>query len=175
VNIQETHPARPGELSIALGEAHAALPRVLTRLVRTTDEVWPTILRGTLGIVMLPHAAQKTVGWFGGQGFSQTVQFFNTQQHLPVALAVLVIVIEQVGTLALIFGLFTRVAAAGIGAVMVGAIATGHIGNGFFMNWSGMQAGEGFEYHLLVLAIVSALILGDGGRASVDRILGGQS
>jgi len=54
---------------------------------------------------------------------------------------------------------------------MAGAIVTVHLRNGFFMNWSGNQTGEGFEFHLLALAMVAALILGGGGRASIDRIL----
>jgi putative oxidoreductase len=84
---------------------------------------------------------------------------------------VLVIVIEQVGSLALVLGLLTRAAAAGVGLVMIGAIFTVHLRYGFFMNWSGTQAGEGFEFHLLALAMVAALILGGGGRASIDRVL----
>ena len=42
---------------------------------------------------------------------------------------------------------------------------------GFFMNWSGTQQGEGFEYHLLVLGIAIALIIKGGGTWSVDRAL----
>ena len=147
------------------------LSRAHQRLVRTTDAAWPAILRLTLGGVMLPHAAQKTLGLFGGGGYAQTMHWFTASLRLPTALAVLVIVIEQVASLALILGLFTRAAAAGIGLVMLGAVFTVHLRNGFFMNWYGTQAGEGFEFHLLALAMVLALMLGGGGRASIDRAL----
>ncbi len=66
-------------------------------------------------------------------------------------------------------GAGTRLAAAGIGAVMLGAIATVHAEHGFFMNWFGNQKGEGFEYHLLALAMAFALIVRGGGKASIDR------
>jgi len=141
------------------------------RLISTTGAAWPTILRVALGGVMFPHAAQKTLGLFGGGGVAQTMHWFTEQLHIPTGLAVLVIVIEQIGSLALVLGLFTRAAAAGVGAVMVGAILTVHLRNGFFMNWYGTQAGEGFEFHLLALAMVAALIIGGGGRASIDRSL----
>jgi putative oxidoreductase len=55
--------------------------------------------------------------------------------------------------------------------VMLGAIATVHSNVGFFMNWTGQQQGEGFEYHLLVIGIVIALLIRGGGAASVDGAL----
>lgn len=68
-----------------------------------------------------------------------------------------------VDSVLLLAGLGRRFAAAGI--------VTVHATNGFFMNWYGNQAGEGFEYHLLVLGLALALILRGGGRASLDRSL----
>jgi putative oxidoreductase len=35
--------------------------------------------------------------------------------------------------------------------------------NGFFMNWFGTQAGERYEYHLLVIGMALALIIAGGG------------
>jgi putative oxidoreductase len=46
-----------------------------------------------------------------------------------------------------------------------------HLPNGFFMNWMGNQKGEGFEYHLLVLAMAAALLLRGAGAFSLDRAL----
>lgn len=138
----------------------------------TTDDGWaPLVLRLTLGVVIFPHGAQKLLGWFGGYGFEGTMGYFTQQIGLPYLLGLLVILIEFFGSLALVVGALTRLAALGIGAVMIGAIATVHAGNGFFMNWSGQQAGEGFEYHLLVLGIVLALLVAGAGRWSVDRAI----
>jgi len=73
--------------------------------------------------------------------------------------------------LGLIVGLLTRVAAFGIGVVMVVAALMGHVGNGFFMNWMGNQKGEGFEYHVLAVAGALVLMIEGGGKASLDRVL----
>ena len=54
---------------------------------------------------------------------------------------------------------------------MTGAIFMVHLPNGFFMNWFGNQAGEGFEYHLLAIGMAAALMIAGGGKWSVDRFL----
>jgi putative oxidoreductase len=137
-----------------------------------TDDSWSgLVLRVALGAVMFPHGAQKLLGWFGGPGFSNTMAIFTSQMHVPAALAVLVIIGESFGAVALILGLFSRVAAFGILCNMLGAIAMVHWSNGFFMNWFGKQAGEGFEYHLLAIAISLAILIRGGGRLSVDLAL----
>lgn len=136
----------------------------------STDESWiGFILRVTLGVVMFPHGAQKLLGWFGGPGFSQAMAGFTTHMQIPAALAVLVIIAESFGAVGLIVGLFTRIAAFGILCDMIGAVAMVHWRNGFFMNWAGKQAGEGFEYHLLVIAISLAILIEGAGRWSIDR------
>jgi putative oxidoreductase len=142
------------------------------RALMRTDDAWaPAVMRIILGAVMFPHGAQKALGWFGGGGVSNTVHFFSSALGVPPPITLVVIGIEFVGAVALILGVFTRVAAAAMGAVMLGAVAMVHAPNGFFMNWFGNQAGEGFEYHLLVLGMVAALVISGGGRASVDRRL----
>lgn len=137
-----------------------------------TEDTWANlILRVMLGVVMFPHGAQKLFGWFGGHGFTATMAVFTDKMHIPAFLAVLVIVAESLGALGLICGLLSRVAALGILCNMIGAIATVHWPNGFFMNWSGKQAGEGFEYHLLTIAIALALLISGGGKWSLDRLI----
>lgn len=106
---------------------------MMWRLLRTEGDVLPLVLRLTLGIVMLPHGAQKMLGWFGGPGFGGTIAAFQEHQGLPPFLTALVIVAEFFGSLGLLAGLLTRFSALGIGAVMVGAIFLGHLPNGFFM------------------------------------------
>jgi len=143
---------------------------MLTRLMRTGDDTAATILRLVLGLVMFPHAAQKVFGWFGGPGFGDAVGFFSSM-GMPKALAVLVILVEFFGSVLLILGLASRVGAAFITIIMLGAILTVHLHNGFFMNWFGSQAGEGFEYHLLAIGIAVAVMIRGGGRISLDRMI----
>ena len=143
---------------------------MLRRFLQTDDDVSATVMRLILGIVFIPHGAQKVLGLFGGYGFSGTIQGFG-KMGIPSWLTVLVMACEFGGAILLILGLLTRLAALGIGAVMVGAILLVHGKVGFFMNWSGKQPGEGIEYHLIALAVVVALIIKGGGAFSVDRAL----
>jgi putative oxidoreductase len=137
-----------------------------------TDDAWSSlVLRVVLGVVMLPHGAQKLLGWFGGFGFAGTMGFFTEQMHIPAVLAFLVIIAESFGSLGLIVGFLTRIAAFGISCIMVVAIAMVHWPHGFFMNWFGKQAGEGFEYHLLVLGIAVVLIVAGAGKWSFDKVI----
>ena len=129
------------------------------------------ILRLMLGIVMFPHGAQKLFGWFGGHGFAGTMSFFTDQRHIPAFFAFLAIIAESLGSLGLIIGLLTRVAAFGIMCNMVVAILMVHWPHGFFMNWAGKQRGEGFEYHLLVIGMCLALMISGAGKWSVDKAI----
>jgi len=138
-------------------------------LFQTGDSWSELILRVTLGVVMFPHGAQKLFGWFGGFGFAGTMGFFTEKMGIPAVLAFLVIITESLGSLGLIVGFLTRLTAFGIFCIMVVAIAMVHWPHGFFMNWSGKQAGEGFEYHLLVIGIAVVLMLYGAGKWSVDR------
>lgn len=142
-------------------------------LLKTTDSILPTVARLTLGIVMFPHGAQKVLGWFGGYGFSGTMGFFTGQMHIPALFAFLAIAAEFAGSLGLITGFLSRIAAFGIAANMLVAIAMVHGGNGFFMNWYGNQKGEGIEYHLLAIGLATIVLIAGAGKASIDRALTG--
>jgi putative oxidoreductase len=139
-------------------------------LFQTDGSIVPLVLRLTLAIVIFPHGAQKALGWFGGYGFSGTMGYFKSQ-GIPTAFGLLAIAAELLGSLGVAVGLLTRVAAFGIACVMLAAIFTVHRKVGFFMNWSGTQKGEGYEYHLLALGIALALILGGAGRWSLDALI----
>ena len=144
----------------------------MIRKLLATDRNPATIfLRLVLGVAFLAHGSQKMFGWFGGHGFSATMNSFTTNMHIPAPFAFLAIVAEFFGGLALILGLLTRVAAFGISVNMVVAILMVHSANGFFMNWMGNQKGEGFEYHLLVLAMTTFLMIRGAGAFSVDRAI----
>ncbi len=144
---------------------------MMRKMFATDDSTATTILRLVLGVVFFAHGAQKMPGWFGGFGFSATMAMFTGMMHIPASLAFLAIVAEFFGGLGLILGFLTRIAAFGIGVNMLVAIVTVHGAFGLFMNWTGSQQGEGFEYHLLVLAMVAFLMIRGAGALSVDRTL----
>jgi putative oxidoreductase len=141
------------------------------KLFETDGSIATTILRLTLGVVFFAHGAQKMLGWFGGPGFTGTMSFFTGAMHIPAPLAFLAIAAEFFGGIGLILGFLTRIAVLGIAVNMLVAIATVHHAFGFFMNWAGTQKGEGFEFHLLVLAMAAFLLIRGAGGISVDRAI----
>jgi putative oxidoreductase len=141
------------------------------KLFSTSNSYVLTILRLVLGILFFMHGAQKALGWFGGAGYSKTVDAFHAYMGIPEPLAVLAIAAELLGGLGLIVGLLGRVAAFGIFCTMVVAIFKVHLPNGVFMNWTGAQKGEGYEYHLLVIAITIAIMALGSGALSLDRLM----
>jgi putative oxidoreductase len=143
------------------------------KLVSTSNDFAVTLPRLVMGVVFFAHGAQKMLGWFGGDGFKGTMGFFTQTMHIPAPFAVLAICAEFLGGLGLIVGLLGRVAAFGITCNMVVAVFTVHIGNGFFMNWTGNQKGEGYEYHLLAIAVALVIIVKGSGALSIDRALSG--
>ena len=140
-------------------------------LFQTNDKFSYWVPRVILGCVMFPHGVQKLFGWFGGFGFTNTMTYFTQTAGLPWIIAFLIIMGESLGSLGLIVGFFTRLSALGLIFIMVGAITTVHIPNGFFMNWFGKNAGEGFEYHLLVIGMSIPLLISGGGKYSVDVLI----
>jgi putative oxidoreductase len=144
----------------------------MIQLLFYTQNDWSAlILRITLGAVMLPHGAQKLFGWFGGYGFSATMDFFTRSTKLPWIISVLVILIEMFGAIGLIVGFASRAWAFGLMVIMIGAIYTTNMKNGFFMNWFGNQPGEGYEYHLLIIGICIAIMLAGSGKYSFDNLI----
>jgi len=141
------------------------------KIINTNDSSVATLLRVLLGLVLFPHGAQKLLGWFGGYGFDGTMGFLTGTVGLPWILAFLVILIEFFGALLLIAGFATRIVAVGVISLFTGIVFTSHLQNGFFMNWGGSQAGEGFEYHLLAIGIALALLISGAGKWSVDYSL----
>jgi len=141
------------------------------KLISTSDDYAVTAARLIMGVVFFAHGAQKMLGWFGGYGFSGTMQFFTQTMHIPAPLAFLAICAEFFGGLGLLVGFLGRVAAFGISMNMLVAMLTIHIHNGFFANWTGQQKGEGFEYHLLAIALALVVMIKGSGALSVDRAL----
>jgi len=122
------------------------------------------IARVIVGIVVMMHGAQKLFGAFGGPGLSAVVQMMGP-------LGYLVTIGEFFGGLGLIVGFLSRFSAASLIVIMLGAVAMVHGKVGFFMNWTGNQGGEGFEYHLLAIAILLVILIAGPGRLAVARVL----
>lgn len=141
------------------------------KLIHTDSDIAPLVLRVILGIVFYFHGMQKLTTMYGGYGFTGTMGFFTGKLGIPALFAFLAIMAEGIGWAGLISGLLTRVAAFGITVNMIVAVYMLHWQNGIFMNWFGNQKGEGFEYHLLAIAIGIVLIIKGGGALSVDRVL----
>ena len=146
---------------------------MLEKFLSTEPSALLTVARVGLGFVMLPHGAQKLLGWFSGYGFSQTVGFFSSV-GIPTVIGTLIVLAESFGALALILGFGTRLSALGITITMIGA-AIFQRQHGFFMNWFGQQKGEGFEYHILAIALGLILVIGGGGLLSIDGLLSRRS
>ena len=143
----------------------------MKKIFQTKESNASTIIRIVLGLILLPHGAQKMLGWFGGYGFNGTMGFLTGTAGLPWIMAFLVIAIEFFGAIALIVGFATRIVAVGIISLFTGIIATSHLQNGFFMNWYGNLKGEGYEFHLLIIGMAIALLVSGAGKWSVDYVL----
>lgn len=144
----------------------------IKKFFATDSSSWSLLIsRFVLGIVILPHGMQKALGMYGGNGFEATLAFFQSM-GIPMIIGVMVILAEFVGAIGLLIGAGTRFMAFSIFITLGGAMLIGgHIQNGFFMNWFGAQAGEGVEYFILVLGLALALVIGGGGKLSVDSVI----
>ena len=130
---------------------------MLKKLFQTNNDAAPLILRVSLAVVMFPHGAQKVLGWFGGYGFSGTMKFFTETAHIPAPFAFLALLAEFAGSIAMTIA---------VAALMM------HVKNGFFMNWNGkVPSAEGFEYHIVVVAIALALMLQGSGKLALDSLI----
>ena len=145
----------------------------MKKLLSTNANNWMALIaRLAVSITIFPHGAQKLLGWFGGYGYNGSMGFLTGQMHLPWIIALLVILTEFFGSLLLLFGFLTRIAAFATLVSFLGALFTVHIHNGFFMNW-GMQAntGEGYEYFILLFGLVIIPLIAGGGKASLDGLI----
>jgi putative oxidoreductase len=145
---------------------------LVKRFFKTDTQSWVLLIaRISLGVVILPHGAQKALGLFDGHGLAATIGHFQSM-GMPLLLAVLVISAEFIGSLGMILGLGTRFMAFSIFVTFFGAMFLGgHADHGFFMNWMGNQAGEGIEYFIMLLGLAIIGMIGGGGKCSVDGLI----
>ena len=126
---------------------------------------WALLLaRIIVGVVFMAHGSQKLFGAFVGPGLAGVVQMMGP-------LGYLVTIGEFFGGLGIIVGFLSRFSAAAMILIMLGAIAMVHGKVGFFMNWMGQQGGEGFEYHLLAIAVLATILIAGPGRLAIGRFL----
>jgi len=144
---------------------------VIKKLTQTTSALAPLILRIAFATVLWPHGAQLLLGWFGGYGYTASMQYFTHAAGLSSIIAFLVIFLEFFGSLAIFFGFLTRITAGALVVLFLGMILTVHFPNGFFMNWLGNLKGEGYEFHLLGIGILLALVNSGAGRFSIDSVI----
>lgn len=144
---------------------------MLRKIIATPNDFTYMAVRLVLGLVFFLHGAQLTLGWFGGYKFFGTMHMWVQYMQIPAPLAALAILAQFLGGIGLLIGLFSRIAVIGIAVDMLVAIFKYHIHVGFFMNWSGVLHGEGYEYHLLVLAICLLIFIKGSGAVSLDRLL----
>src|SRR5258708_29817129 len=95
------------------GFVMAASPRLyVPALAPVYEKLMPfalPILRVGIGLILIPHGAQKLFGWFGGMGYEKFVALFNTLGYKPGILwLTLVALTEFVGGFLLVIGPFTR-------------------------------------------------------------------
>ncbi len=142
----------------------------MLRRLTSTSSAWAMVpLRLALGIAFIGHGAQKVFGTFNGPGWakwtslSQAVPFpFMRPTSVWLGAAA---ISELVGGILVLLGLLTRIGAFLIICVMVTAIAT---------LWPAFFAPAGMELAVVILAVAFALLIAGGGKASVDRMIGGR-
>jgi putative oxidoreductase len=119
-------------------------------------------LRAVLGVVFLMHAWQK-IDVFGVAGTADILGKLG----IPLATyaALLLIVVEGAGGVAILAGYFSRTAAALLVIEMCVAIPVARFQGGFF-------APSGFEFEFTLLGACATLALTGPGRVSLEAWLG---
>ncbi len=140
-------------------------------LLRTTPDLTLTIARFVLAAIFFGHGAQKAFGWFGGPGFDNAIAIFQNTMGIPAPLTIFVMFTELTAAVGMALGLLSRVAALGLLGLMIVAPFANGLYPQFFMNWTGKFPHEGYEYHLLAIALILTILTRGGGAMSVDAKL----
>jgi putative oxidoreductase len=95
------------------------------------------------------------------------------KKRIPQGFALLIIIGQSLGSIALIVGFASRIAAAANFIIFTGALFN-HLPEGWTMNWTGEKKGEGIEYFVMLLSILFVIIIKGSGAVSVDLLLSGK-
>lgn len=124
------------------------------------------LIRLVVGLLFVGHGAQKLFGWFGGYGPKGTGGWMESIGIKPgVLMAVAAGLMELLGGALFTVGLLTPLAALLITMAMLGAIVKVHGQNGI---WA---TANGYEYPLVLIAVVIGIALTGAGSYSIDAIL----
>ncbi|MDR0269671.1 MAG: DoxX family protein [Paenibacillus sp.] len=121
----------------------------------------PTLLRVVLGVIFLVHGINKFQMGLGN------VEAWFSSMDIPGFMAYVAAIIEVVGGVMLIIGLFTRVAAALFAIMMVGAIVTVKLSAGLLGN----DQMPGYELELSLMLLSVYLLAAGPASLSIDRII----
>jgi putative oxidoreductase len=120
------------------------------------------ILRVAVGVVFLAHGINHI---YGGGKIAGTARWFESLGMKPGILhAWMASLVEVAAGAALVLGLFTPIAAAGVVGVMLVAFITNHMKNGFFI----FRPGEGYEYVMTLTLVAIAIGTIGPGQWSID-------
>jgi len=125
------------------------------------SDVGVLVLRVVLALVILYYGSQKMLGTSGGAGLSGTLSAFK-KDHFPEWLTMLAIISEFCGGIAVLIGLFTRLAAFGIACTM--AVAS-------WSNYSGAHEIKAAHLPLALFGLAAGLIFLGSGAYSLDAVL----
>lgn len=139
----------------------------ITNIIFNSDNKYSFfILRIITGIILSAHGSQKLFGWFGGYGLEGVGKWMDSiGLHPGYLMAFMSGSVEFFGGIALILGLFTRIAGLASSILLLVAIISVHLNNGLFL------ANNGFEFALALLASTITLTIEGGGKFSIDKLI----
>jgi putative oxidoreductase len=146
---------------------------MMTKLLQTDDEKALAAARVLLGVLVFIRGAQGLLGWFGGSGIYDLGSFLRVVSP-SAPLVLLVVLVNFLGGIGLITGLFTRIAAACILADTASTVVLWAVSPRVFLDWSITQGGASIEYYSLAFAIALTLVVRGAGAFSFDRMLLGR-
>jgi putative oxidoreductase len=123
------------------------------------------VARGVIGGLFVGHGLQKLAGKFDGPGIEGTKGMMESLEMRPAAAhAYAAGITETTGGALLALGAATPLAAASLIGVMITAIRKVHGQNG---PWN---ADKGYEYNLVLIAALLAIVDGGPGPVSIDAL-----
>jgi putative oxidoreductase len=143
---------------------------MIHELLQTDNDFVYLFLRVVAGVIIFPYGMQKLFGWFddlgGGIGIKGSLKQLRAK-GIPALIGWLIIMGQSFGSIALIIGCLSRVAAAGNLIIFTGALIV-HAPDGWTLNWLGKKKGEGVEYFVLLLAVLLIIMIKGSGAVSFD-------